>query len=70
MFDTNKKLVELFRDRDPAVQRIACESMVGAGSKPKYEEVAPLSEARIDMWPTQQHGCWKLCRPTNTRPRC
>src|SRR5262249_22698402 len=40
--DTNLKLVQLMHDRDPAVQRVACEAMVRAGVKPKYDEVAPL----------------------------
>jgi putative heme-binding domain-containing protein len=40
--DTAVKLAQLLRDRDPVVQRVACESMVRAGQKPKYEELAPL----------------------------
>jgi putative heme-binding domain-containing protein len=40
--DTNLKLAQLLHDRDPVVQRVACESMVRAGQKPKYEDVAPL----------------------------
>jgi putative heme-binding domain-containing protein len=40
--DTRLKLAQLLHDRDPVVQRIACESMVRAGQKPEYEELAPL----------------------------
>ncbi len=40
--DTNAKLEQLLHDRDPVVQRIACESLLCAGVKPKYEDVAPL----------------------------
>ncbi|HTQ38376.1 MAG TPA: HEAT repeat domain-containing protein [Pirellulales bacterium] len=40
--DTQLKLIQLLHDRDPVVQRMACEALVRAGQKPKYEELAPL----------------------------
>jgi putative heme-binding domain-containing protein len=40
--DTRHQLTQLLRDRDPVVQRIACESLIRAGQKPKFEEMAPL----------------------------
>ena len=39
---TRLKLVQLLHDRDPAVQRIACESMIRAGQKPTFEQLKPL----------------------------
>ncbi|HEY2826337.1 MAG TPA: HEAT repeat domain-containing protein, partial [Pirellulales bacterium] len=40
--DTHTKLAQLLHDRDPAVQRVACESMVRSGQKPSYDDLAPL----------------------------
>jgi putative heme-binding domain-containing protein len=40
--NTRGKLQQLLHDADPMVQRIACESMVRVGIKPKYDQVLPL----------------------------
>jgi putative heme-binding domain-containing protein len=40
--NTRGKLQQLLRDKDPMVERIACESMIRSGQKPKFAEVAPL----------------------------
>jgi putative heme-binding domain-containing protein len=39
---TKGKLVQMLRDKDPVVQRTACEALTRAGQAPKYEELAPL----------------------------
>lgn len=39
---TGVRLIELLRDPNPVVQRIACESLVRAGQKATWAELAPL----------------------------
>ena len=38
---TGARLIELLRDTSPLIQRIACESLVRAGQKPTWAELAP-----------------------------
>jgi putative membrane-bound dehydrogenase-like protein len=39
---TRTRLVGLLGDRDPMVQRVACEALVRAEQKPRYDDLAPL----------------------------
>ncbi len=42
---TSGRLIQLLHDKEPVVQRQACEALVRAGQTPKYEEVAPLLQS-------------------------
>ena len=42
---TGARLIELLRDPSPVVQRTACESLVRAGQKPTWADLAPLLDS-------------------------
>lgn len=60
---TRGKLIQLLRDRDPMVQRLACDSLVRAGQKPKVEELLTLLSSN------QRYVAYAATRLLETLPR-
>ncbi len=59
---TRGRLVQLMHDKEPIVQRQACEALVRAGQTPRYEEIAPLLKS------TNRYVAYAATRMLETLP--